>query len=88
MSKTTFRKEMDYIRKEYERTRTMPGSWYLNSYKYKYNVTHLKPFLDKLGEEMPNNHFIECFLLELSSGSLVVVVVRGLRCSFSGSQLD
>ena len=41
---------MDYEKKEYDRTRTMPASWYLNAYRYKYNVTHLKPFLEKLKE--------------------------------------
>lgn len=51
MSKITQRKSMEYVKKEYERTRTMPASWYLNSYRYKYNVTHLKPFMDKLKEK-------------------------------------
>ncbi|MHA1489185.1 MAG: Zn-ribbon domain-containing OB-fold protein [Promethearchaeota archaeon] len=50
MSKMTQRKSMEYIKKEYPRTRTMPASWYLNAYRFKYNVTHMKPFLDKLKE--------------------------------------
>jgi uncharacterized OB-fold protein len=48
MSKLTQRKSLDYVKKEYLRTRTMPGNWYLSSYRYKYNITHIKPFLDKL----------------------------------------
>jgi uncharacterized OB-fold protein len=48
MSKLTQRKSLDYIKKEYKITRTMPGSWYLSNYRYKYNMTHLKTFLDKL----------------------------------------
>jgi len=48
MSKLTQRKSLDYVKKEYVRTRTMPGSWYLTSYKFKFNITHIKPFLEKL----------------------------------------
>ena len=51
MSKMTQIKSMDYIKKDYVKTRTMPGSWYLSSYKYKFNITHLKPYLDKLKEK-------------------------------------
>ena len=51
MSKLTQRKSLDYIKKEYIKTRTMPASWYLSSYRYKFNITHLKPFLDKLKEK-------------------------------------
>jgi uncharacterized OB-fold protein len=51
MSKMTQRKSLDYVKKEYKRTRTMPASWYLSSYTYKFNNTHLKPFLDKLKEK-------------------------------------
>jgi len=51
MSKRTFRKSLDYVKKEYKRTRTMPASWYLSSYKYKFNITHMKPFLEKLKQK-------------------------------------
>ncbi|MFX1390935.1 MAG: Zn-ribbon domain-containing OB-fold protein [Promethearchaeota archaeon] len=51
MSKRTLRKSMNYIKKDYVRTRTVPGSWYLSNYKYKFNITHFKPFLDKLKEK-------------------------------------
>ncbi len=51
MSKMTQRKSLDYIKKDYVRTRTMPASWYLNSYKYKFNITHMKPFQQKLKEK-------------------------------------
>ncbi|MFX1495589.1 MAG: Zn-ribbon domain-containing OB-fold protein [Promethearchaeota archaeon] len=51
MSKRTLRKSMDYIKREYVRTRTMPASWYLSSYKFKFNITHMKPFLDKLKQK-------------------------------------
>ena len=51
MSKRTLRKSMGYIKKEYPRTRTIPASWYLSSYKYKFNITHMKPFLDKLKQK-------------------------------------
>jgi len=51
MSKITQRKQLDYVKKEYDKTRTMPANWYLSSYKYKFNITHLKPFMDKLKEK-------------------------------------
>ncbi len=51
MSKITQRKSMEYVKKTYIKTRTIPASWYLNSYYYKYNVTHLQPFLAKLKEK-------------------------------------
>jgi len=51
MSKQTQRKSLDYVKKQYKRTRTMPASWYLSSYNYKYNITHFQPFLEKLKEK-------------------------------------
>lgn len=51
MSKLTRRKSISYVKKEYVRTRTMRANWYLASYKYKFNITHMKPFLDKLKEK-------------------------------------
>lgn len=51
MSKRMETKRMDYIKKEYDKTRTMPASWYLSSYKFKFNITHMQPFLDKLKEK-------------------------------------
>ncbi|MHA1293783.1 MAG: Zn-ribbon domain-containing OB-fold protein [Promethearchaeota archaeon] len=51
MSKITQRKHLDYVKKDYDRTRTIKAAWYLNSYRFKYNVTHLKPFLEKLKEK-------------------------------------
>jgi len=51
MSKITQRKSMEYIKKDYVRTRTMPAQWYLNAYRYKFNVSHLQPFLQKLKEK-------------------------------------
>lgn len=51
MSKRTERKDMDYIKKDYVKTRTMPASWYLSSYTYKFNITHMQPFLNKLKEK-------------------------------------
>ena len=51
MSKMTQRKSLDYNKKDYVRTRTQPASWYLASYKFKFNITHMKPFLDKLKEK-------------------------------------
>jgi uncharacterized OB-fold protein len=48
MSKRTSRKSMEYIKKDYVRTRTIPANWYLSSYKFKFNITHMKPFLEKL----------------------------------------
>jgi uncharacterized OB-fold protein len=51
MSKLTQRKSLEYIKKDYVKTRTMPGSWYLSSYIYKFNITHMQPFLNKLKEK-------------------------------------
>jgi uncharacterized OB-fold protein len=51
MSKLTQRKSLEYVKKDYKKTRTMPGTWNLTSYKYKFNITHMKPFLDKLKEK-------------------------------------
>jgi uncharacterized OB-fold protein len=51
MSKITQRKSLDYVKKEYIKTRTMPASWYLSSYRYKFNITHMKPMMDKLKEK-------------------------------------
>jgi uncharacterized OB-fold protein len=46
----TQRKSMEYVKKQYVVTRTMSGSWFLNSYRYKFNITHMQPFLKKLKE--------------------------------------
>jgi uncharacterized OB-fold protein len=51
MSKLTQRKSLDYVKKKYKETRRMSGSWYLSHYKYKFNVTHMQPFLSKLKEK-------------------------------------
>lgn len=51
MSKRTQRKSLDYVKKDYVKTRTMPGNWYLSSYIYKFNLTHMQPFLKKLKEK-------------------------------------
>ena len=51
MSKLTQRKSLDYVKKDYKRTRTMPGNWYLSNYKFKFNITHIQPFLKKLKEK-------------------------------------
>ncbi|MHA2287760.1 MAG: Zn-ribbon domain-containing OB-fold protein [Promethearchaeota archaeon] len=51
MSKLTQRKSLDYIKKDYMRTRTMPGNWYLASYNYKFNITHNSQFLKKLKDK-------------------------------------
>jgi len=51
VSKQTQRKSMDYIKKDYVRTRTMPGKWYLASYTFKFNITHMTPFLEKLKQK-------------------------------------
>jgi len=51
MSKLTQRKSLDYIKKDYVRTRTMPGNWYLASYKFKFNISHTSHFLKKLKEK-------------------------------------
>jgi uncharacterized OB-fold protein len=42
---------MEYIKKDYARTRTMPANWYLSSYKFKFNITHMKPLLEKLKQK-------------------------------------
>jgi len=41
---------MDYIKKEYDKTRSIPAKWYLTSYKYKYDLRYFDPFLEKLKE--------------------------------------
>ena len=51
MSKRTSRKSMDYIKEEYIKTRTMPANWYLTSYEFKFNITHMQPFLEKLKQK-------------------------------------
>ena len=51
MSKLTQRKSLDYVKKDYIETRKMSGSWYLTKYKYKYNISHMEPFLSKLKEK-------------------------------------
>jgi len=51
LSKRTLRKTMDYVKKEYKRTRQMPASWYLSSYNFKFNIAHMKPFLEKLKQK-------------------------------------
>jgi uncharacterized OB-fold protein len=51
MSKQTQRKSLKYEKKDYKRTRTMPGAWYLSSYEYKFNITHMQPFLTKLKDK-------------------------------------
>ena len=51
MSKLTQRKSLDYIKKDYVKTRTMPGSWYLSSYKFRFNIAHHQPMLKKLKEK-------------------------------------
>ncbi|MHA1147871.1 MAG: Zn-ribbon domain-containing OB-fold protein [Promethearchaeota archaeon] len=43
-------KKLKYIRKEYDQTRTMPGNWYLSSYKFRYDFTRFQPFFEKLKE--------------------------------------
>lgn len=43
--------KMDYVKKEYDKTRTMPGNWFLSSYRYKFNITQMKPFLDALKDK-------------------------------------
>jgi len=42
---------MDYIKEEYIKTRTMPANWYLTSYEFKFNITHMQPFLEKLKQK-------------------------------------
>mgnify|MGYP006297130413 CR=1 FL=1 len=43
-------KKLEYERKEYDKTRTMPANWYLSSYKFKYDFTRFQPFFKKLEE--------------------------------------
>jgi hypothetical protein len=43
--------KMEYIKKEYERTRKTKGKWYLSSYHYKFNITPFIPFFDMLKEK-------------------------------------
>jgi hypothetical protein len=35
----------DYEKKQYKKTRTMPGAWYLSNYKYKFNLSRMKIML-------------------------------------------
>ncbi len=41
-------RKLEYIKKEYARTRTMPGKWYLSSCRYKYNITPMRTFFEML----------------------------------------
>lgn len=43
-------KKLEYERKNYDMTRTMPANWYLSSYKFRYDFTHFQPFFEKLKE--------------------------------------
>ena len=43
--------KLEYVKKEYEKTRRMPGKWDLSSYRYKFNITHFQPFLSALKEK-------------------------------------
>ncbi len=43
-------KKMDFIKKNFDKTRTMPGKWYTTSYKYTFDLGYFKPFLEKLKE--------------------------------------
>jgi len=40
----------DYLKKEYKRTRTLKGNWYLTNYKYKFNLSRIKTYLKGLKE--------------------------------------
>jgi uncharacterized OB-fold protein len=51
VSKRTERKSLDYVKKKYVRTRTLSGNWYLTSYNFKFNISHMKPFLDNLKQK-------------------------------------
>lgn len=51
MSKITQRKSMEYVKKQYVVTRTMAANWFLSSYRYKFNITHMQPWLKKLKEK-------------------------------------
>ncbi|HMF32897.1 MAG TPA: zinc ribbon domain-containing protein, partial [Candidatus Lokiarchaeia archaeon] len=42
---------LEYVKKAWDRTRTMPGKWDLASYRYKFNTTMWIPFMDKLKEK-------------------------------------
>ncbi|MFX0100745.1 MAG: Zn-ribbon domain-containing OB-fold protein [Candidatus Hodarchaeota archaeon] len=44
-------KKFTYIKKQYDMTRRMPATWNLGSYKYKFNFTHMMPFLDGLKQK-------------------------------------
>ena len=44
-------KKLEYERKDYDKTRTMPGNWYLSSYQFRYNIEHFQPWFDKLKEK-------------------------------------
>jgi len=35
----------DYIKKEYKKTRTLHGNWFLMNYRYKFNISRTKVFL-------------------------------------------
>nr|MDO8083849.1 zinc ribbon domain-containing protein [Candidatus Sigynarchaeum springense] len=39
---------LEYVKKEYARTRTVEGKWYLSSCKYKYNITPVKTCFEML----------------------------------------
>ncbi len=41
-------KKLEYDKKEYDTTRTMPGSWYLSSYKFRFDLSHFQPWFDNL----------------------------------------
>jgi len=43
--------KLEYIKKEYARTRKTEGKWYLSSYKYKFNTTHIVPFFEMLKQK-------------------------------------
>ena len=47
----TEKKALEYVKKEYIKTRTLPGAWYLSSYTYKFDITHMQPFLKKLKDK-------------------------------------
>ncbi len=47
----TEKKALDYVKKDYIKTRTLPGAWYLSSYTYKFDITHMQPFLKKLKDK-------------------------------------
>lgn len=43
--------KLEYIKKEYDRTRKTKGKLYFSSYKYKFNITPMMPFFDMLKEK-------------------------------------